>query len=165
MTLILKLDLDIVKMYHHTKNEVSMSIPSKVIARTDRQTDTHTHTHRHYENITSTTYAGGNKIKTFIFGEDSAENPVPSCQTEETIGEAFERNKSNNVNLGTYISVKYPEVNAECWNEIWQHQTADKFRLLKRLEREARKERKFEEKRLMKEKKKEKMCSCSFPKL
>ena len=46
MTLVLKLDLDMVKMYHHTKNEVSMSRHSKVIARTDRQTDTHTHTHR-----------------------------------------------------------------------------------------------------------------------
>ena len=44
MTLILKLDLDMVKMYHHTKNEVSMSTPSKVIAQTDRQTHTHTHT-------------------------------------------------------------------------------------------------------------------------
>ena len=41
MTLILKLDLDIVKMYHHTKNEVSMSTGSKVIV----QTDKHTHTH------------------------------------------------------------------------------------------------------------------------
>ena len=51
MTLILKLDLDIVKMYHHTKNEVSMSTASKVIA----QTDTHTHN----ENITYTAYAGG----------------------------------------------------------------------------------------------------------
>ena len=64
MTLILNLDLDIVKMYHHTKNEVSMSTTSKVIARTDRQTDTDTHTlthtHTHYENITSTAYAGGN---------------------------------------------------------------------------------------------------------
>ena len=52
MTLILKLDLDIIKMYHHTKNEVSTSIPSKVIAQTDtqthsqtdRQTNTHTYT-------------------------------------------------------------------------------------------------------------------------
>ena len=35
-------------MYHHTKNEVSMSRHSKVIARTDRQTDRHTE----YENIT-----------------------------------------------------------------------------------------------------------------
>ena len=35
-----------------------MSTASKVIARTDRQTDTHTHTHD--ENITSTAYTGGN---------------------------------------------------------------------------------------------------------
>ena len=52
MTLILKLDLDMVMMYHHTKNEVSMSGHSKVIAQTDTQTDRHTHTHRQYENIT-----------------------------------------------------------------------------------------------------------------
>ena len=45
MTLVPKLDLDMVKMYHHTKNEVSMSRDSKVIAQTDRQTHTHTHTH------------------------------------------------------------------------------------------------------------------------
>ena len=49
MTLILKLDLDRVKICHHTKNEVSMSRHSKVIAQTDTQTDTltdrHTHTH------------------------------------------------------------------------------------------------------------------------
>ena len=38
MTLILKFDLDMVKMYLHTKNEVSMLRGSKVIARTDRQT-------------------------------------------------------------------------------------------------------------------------------
>ena len=53
MNLILKIDLDIVKMYHHTKIEVSMSTGSKVIAQTD------THTHTHYENITSSAYAGG----------------------------------------------------------------------------------------------------------
>ena len=46
-------------MYHHTKNEVSMSTASKVIA----QTDTHTHTHRHDENITSTAYEGGNNTE------------------------------------------------------------------------------------------------------
>ena len=45
LTLILILDLDMVKMYHHTKNEVSMSTASKVIARTDTQTDRHTDTH------------------------------------------------------------------------------------------------------------------------
>ena len=48
MTLILKLDLDMVKLYHHTKNEVSMSRHSKVTVQTDR----HTHTYRQYENIT-----------------------------------------------------------------------------------------------------------------
>ena len=42
LTLVLKLDLDMVKMYHHTKNQVSMSRHSKVIAQTDRQTDRHT---------------------------------------------------------------------------------------------------------------------------
>ena len=62
MTLILKLDLDMVKMYHHTKDEVYMSTHSKDVARTDRQTDMDTHTHRHDENITATAYAGGNKM-------------------------------------------------------------------------------------------------------
>ena len=42
MTLILRVDLDIVKMYHHTKNEVSMSTGSKVIAQTDKHTDRQT---------------------------------------------------------------------------------------------------------------------------
>ena len=45
MTLILKLDLDMIKMYDHTNNEVSMSRHSKVIVQTDTQTDgTQTHT-------------------------------------------------------------------------------------------------------------------------
>ena len=54
MTLVLKLDLDMVKMSHHTKNEFSMSRHSKVFACTDTQTDRHTDTqiHRQYENIT-----------------------------------------------------------------------------------------------------------------
>ena len=58
MTLILKLDLDIVKMSHHTKNEASMIRHSKVIAQTDRQTDRQTPrhadrlTHRQYESFT-----------------------------------------------------------------------------------------------------------------
>ena len=43
MTLILKLDLDIIMMYYYAKNEVSISIHSKVIARTDRHTDINTH--------------------------------------------------------------------------------------------------------------------------
>ena len=51
MTLILKVDLDMVKMYLYTKNEVSMSRGSKVIAqtdintKTDRQTDGHDRKH------------------------------------------------------------------------------------------------------------------------
>ena len=69
--MILKLDLDILKMYHHTKNEVFMSTGSKVIAQKDTQSDrlthTHTHTHTHDENITSTAYAGGNKKTMFKF--------------------------------------------------------------------------------------------------
>ena len=54
MTLILKLDLDIVKMYHHTKNEVSMSTGSKVIAWTE-QTQTHRQTHTQTDTHTDTT--------------------------------------------------------------------------------------------------------------
>ena len=57
MTLILKLDLDMIQVYNHTKIEVSMSTGSKVIAKidthtdtdrqTERQTDRQTHTHTH----------------------------------------------------------------------------------------------------------------------
>ena len=47
MTLILKLDLDIVKMYQHTKSEVSMLTVSKVIGK-------HTHTHTHTQTQTQT---------------------------------------------------------------------------------------------------------------
>ena len=42
MTLVLKLDLDIIKMYVYTKNEVPTFSDSKVIIRIDTQTDTHT---------------------------------------------------------------------------------------------------------------------------
>ena len=63
MNLMLKLDLDMFKMYHHTKHEISMSTYSKVTAQTDTHRDRHTHidrqTHRHDKNITSTTHAGG----------------------------------------------------------------------------------------------------------
>ena len=38
MTLIRKLDLDMVKMYLYAKNEIPSYGSSKVIARTDRQT-------------------------------------------------------------------------------------------------------------------------------
>ena len=44
VTLTLKLHLAMVKMYHHTKNEVCMSTASEVIAWTFIQTDRHTHT-------------------------------------------------------------------------------------------------------------------------
>ena len=54
MTLILKLDLDVVKLYLHTKNEVSMSSSSKVIARTDRNTDRQTHRHTDRQTETQT---------------------------------------------------------------------------------------------------------------
>ena len=49
MTSILKLGLNMVKIYLHTKNEVSMSRGSKGIALTDRNTDrqTDTQTHRY----------------------------------------------------------------------------------------------------------------------
>ena len=40
MTLVLRLGLDVIKMYHHTKNEVSLSRYSEAIAQTDTQTDT-----------------------------------------------------------------------------------------------------------------------------
>ena len=63
MTLILNPDLDMVMMYHHTKNEVSTSTYSKV---NSLNRWTYTQTDRHYENITSTTYARGNYVK-YIF--------------------------------------------------------------------------------------------------
>ena len=40
--LVLKLDLDMLKMHQRTENEVTNSYDSKVIARTDRQTDRQT---------------------------------------------------------------------------------------------------------------------------
>ena len=64
MTLILKLDLGMVKMFHHTKNGAKIKAfksysPNR---HTDRQTHTHTHTHTEYENYLPA-YAGGNKTK------------------------------------------------------------------------------------------------------
>ena len=46
MTFIYELDLDIMKMYLDTKNEVPSSRHSKVIARTDGHTDRHTDRYR-----------------------------------------------------------------------------------------------------------------------
>ena len=67
MTLILKLDLDMVKMYLHSKNEVFMSRGSKVIAWTDRNPDTQTdrQNRKHY----LLAYAGGNKHVYFLLLE------------------------------------------------------------------------------------------------
>ena len=45
MTLALELDLDMAKMYYHTKTEVLLATHSEVIARMDKQTDIQ------YENI------------------------------------------------------------------------------------------------------------------
>ena len=54
MTLILKLDLGMVNIYLHTKNEVSMSRVQKLQPeQTETQTDTQTHRHTDMtENIT-----------------------------------------------------------------------------------------------------------------
>ena len=41
MTLVLKLDLDMVKMYLCTKNEIFSYSSSKAVAQTDRHTDTY----------------------------------------------------------------------------------------------------------------------------
>ena len=64
MTLIFKFNLDIIKMYHHTKNKVAVSTASKV--KDTLQTHTHRLTdrckHRQYENIVSTRL-GVNKVK------------------------------------------------------------------------------------------------------
>ena len=42
MTLVLKCDLNMLKIYHHTKNKVSVSRHSKIIAQMGRHTDTQT---------------------------------------------------------------------------------------------------------------------------
>ena len=83
MTLVLKLDLDIVKMFHHTKDKVSVSRYSKVIARTDTQIDTHTE----YENITLLTRAVTKVNPISGFGDSPFLDQVsgqPFCRTTET---------------------------------------------------------------------------------
>ena len=63
MTLILKLDLHMVKMYLHTKNKVSMSRVQKLwLGQTETQTDRHTDTQtdRHDQEHYLPAYAGGN---------------------------------------------------------------------------------------------------------
>ena len=56
MTLILKLDIDMVKMYLHPKNEVPMSRGSKVIALTDRKTQIDRQTDRQKDTTENITY-------------------------------------------------------------------------------------------------------------
>ena len=58
MTLVLKLNLDIIKMYVCTKNEVPTFSGSKVIIRTDSQTDrwTDRQTHRQTDSTEIITY-------------------------------------------------------------------------------------------------------------
>ena len=58
MPLVLQLDLVMVKMYHHAKNEVFMSRHSKVIAQMDRHI--HKHTDIHSMKTLSSAYGGGN---------------------------------------------------------------------------------------------------------
>ena len=65
MTWILKLGLDMVKMYYHTKNEVSMSRHSKVIG----QTDTQTHTHRQTDRDTHTHTQSMKTLPSCIHGQ------------------------------------------------------------------------------------------------
>ena len=51
VTLTFKLGIDMVKMSHHTKTEVSTARHSKVIASTDTCRHTHTHTQTHTQII------------------------------------------------------------------------------------------------------------------
>ena len=73
MTLILKLDLDMIKMYLHTENELSMLRGSKVIAWTDRNTDRQTDTDRNRQTDRQTdmteniTYPHTRMVKIFPF--------------------------------------------------------------------------------------------------
>ena len=88
MTLILKIYLDMVKMSHHTKHEVSMSRHLKVAA----QTHTHTHTQIDRQTVWKhyiPAYAGGNNYNITkpqcinVFQEDLA-LPI-SCNWTEHI--------------------------------------------------------------------------------
>ena len=81
MTLILKLDLDMIKMYLHT-NEVSMSRGSKVMNRqTDRQTDRHDRKHylptyagsKNVEDILASHFVTDKKIRNFLKGQGHME--------------------------------------------------------------------------------------------
>ena len=66
MTLILKLDLDMVKMYLYTEDEVPSYGSSKVIAWTDTQIDRHTDRQTDLSEIITYPHADGNKPRNFI---------------------------------------------------------------------------------------------------
>ena len=65
-----------VKMSHHTKNEISMSRHSKVKAQTDRRTDTH----RHYKNITFSHTQAVIIFTMFYFLTVYRIQNIPNCQ-------------------------------------------------------------------------------------
>ena len=73
MTLILKVDLDVVKMYHHTKIEVSMSRYSKVKGCTDRQTDTQT-VWKHYLSAYGGSIYTLASFKTTLFDQEDTQH-------------------------------------------------------------------------------------------
>ena len=63
MTLIFKHDLDMFKMYRHTKMKFLSHLLQKLQPwQTDRHTHTHMHTQTNYENITSPACAGYNEL-------------------------------------------------------------------------------------------------------
>ena len=68
LTLIYELDIGILKMYLHTKNEVSKSRLLKVRARHDKQTDTLRHRHTD-KCLTTATCAGGEKAAEAAIGK------------------------------------------------------------------------------------------------
>ena len=90
MTLILKFDLDMVKMYLHIKNEVYMSRCSTVIAWTDRNTDTHTDM---TENITYS--------RVVIMHEANNQLCISTSVNSDTLWTLFWKIMNNEV-LGTY---------------------------------------------------------------
>ena len=63
MTLILKLDVDMVKMYLYAEDEVSSYSRLKVIAWTDTQTDTQTDRQTDLSEIITYPHADGNERK------------------------------------------------------------------------------------------------------
>ena len=64
LTLVFKLDLDVVLIYHCAKKKVSVPSASKVTAQTDTHTHTHTHTHTQQKHYLSA-YAGDNNSHSF----------------------------------------------------------------------------------------------------